>query len=109
MSSNASVHCSTCRSSSCCPRTASRRIARRSTACFPEWHPRGVALHGVQQVLQSNRTEEATMYAVIRAYTGKPELADALAERAEDTRQVIGGLNAVQYSYIFNISERMTS
>src|SRR5207247_2194976 len=36
MSSDGSVRCSTCRSSSCCPRTASRQIARRSSACFPE-------------------------------------------------------------------------
>src|SRR5437764_945547 len=36
MSSDGSVRCSTCRSSSCCPRTASQRIARRSSACFPE-------------------------------------------------------------------------
>src|SRR6266516_5833274 len=36
MSSDGSVRCSTCRSSSCYQRTASRRIARRSTACFPE-------------------------------------------------------------------------
>src|SRR5437773_8473157 len=36
MSSDGSVRCSTCRSSSCCPRTAGRQIARRSSACFPE-------------------------------------------------------------------------
>jgi hypothetical protein len=33
------------------------------------------------------------MYAVIRAYTGNSELADTLAERTEDIRQVIGGIN----------------
>src|SRR5512133_4227708 len=36
MSSNGSVRCSTCRSSSCCRRTASRRIAQRLSAFFPE-------------------------------------------------------------------------
>src|SRR6476620_7409595 len=39
MSSNGSVHCSTCRSSSCCPRTASRQTVRRSSACFPDATP----------------------------------------------------------------------
>src|ERR671931_1422493 len=39
MSSNGFVRCSTCRSSSCCPRTASRWIARRSSGCFPERRP----------------------------------------------------------------------
>ena len=34
MSSDDSVPCSTCRSSSCCPRTASRRIAQRLSAPF---------------------------------------------------------------------------
>src|SRR5919204_2729754 len=36
MSSDGSVRCSTCRSSSYCPRTGSRRTVRRSSACFPE-------------------------------------------------------------------------
>src|SRR5215471_10239071 len=36
MSRSGSVRCSTCRSSSCCPRTASRWTANRSSAHFPE-------------------------------------------------------------------------
>jgi hypothetical protein len=32
-----------------------------------------------------SRTEETTMYAVIRAYSGNRELADTLAERTEDS------------------------
>ena len=36
MSPDDFVRCSTCRSSSCCPRTVSRRIAQRSSACSRE-------------------------------------------------------------------------
>jgi len=49
------------------------------------------------------------MYAVIRAYTGKPELADALAERAEDIRQVIGGINGFKAYYLLKIPEGTTT
>ena len=33
------------------------------------------------------------MYAVIRAYTGNSGLADALAEREAEIREVIGGID----------------
>src|SRR4051812_36897771 len=53
MWSDASVRCSTCRSSSCCPRTARRRIARRSNACFPERRARSL---DARRVLDAGRT-----------------------------------------------------
>ena len=45
------------------------------------------------------------MYAVIRAYSGNRELADTLAEREEDIRQVIGGINGFKAYYLLKLSE----
>jgi hypothetical protein len=56
-----------------------------------------------------SRTEETTMYAVIRAYSGNRELADTLAERTEDIRQVIGGINGFKAYYVLRIAEGTTT
>jgi hypothetical protein len=45
------------------------------------------------------------MYAVIRAYTGNSELADALAEHEEDIRQLIGGIDGFQAYYLLQLAE----
>ena len=45
------------------------------------------------------------MYAVIRAYSGNSELADKLAEREEDIRQVIGGINGFKAYYLLKLAE----
>ena len=49
------------------------------------------------------------MYAVIRAYTGNRELADTLAERTEDIRQVIGGIKGFKAYYLLKIAEGTTT
>jgi hypothetical protein len=53
----------------------------------------------------TRRNEAATMYAVIRAYTGNSELADALAEHEEDIRQLIGGINGFKAYYLLKLAE----
>ena len=45
------------------------------------------------------------MYAVIRAYTGNPDLADTLAEHEEDIRQLIGGIDGFKAYYLLKIKE----
>ena len=45
------------------------------------------------------------MYAVIRAYTGNSDLADALAEREEDIRRVIGGIDGFKAYYLLKLAE----
>ena len=45
------------------------------------------------------------MYAVIRAYAGNSELADTLAEREEDIRQVIGGIEGFSAYYLLKLAE----
>ncbi|HST17735.1 MAG TPA: hypothetical protein VLK36_08705 [Gaiellaceae bacterium] len=45
------------------------------------------------------------MYAVIRAYTGNDELADRLAERSEDVRQLISGINGFKAYYLLKLAE----
>jgi hypothetical protein len=45
------------------------------------------------------------MYAVIRAYTGNPDLADTLAEHEEDIRQLIGGINGFKAYYLLKLPE----
>lgn len=45
------------------------------------------------------------MYAVIRAYSGNSELADRLAEREEDVRQLISGINGFKAYYLLRLSE----
>jgi len=45
------------------------------------------------------------MYAVIRAYSGNSELADRLAEREEDVRQLISGINGFKAYYLLRLAE----
>ena len=45
------------------------------------------------------------MYAVIRAYPGDSVLADTLAEREEDIRQVIGGIDGFKAYYLLRLDE----
>ena len=45
------------------------------------------------------------MYAVIRAYTGNPDLAETLAEHEEDIRQVISGINGFKAYYLLKLPE----
>ena len=49
--------------------------------------------------------EESTMYAVIRAYNGNFDLADTLAEREEEIRQLIGGINGFRAYYLLKLAE----
>ena len=45
------------------------------------------------------------MYAVIRAYTGNSELADALVEHEEEVRQLIGGISGFKAYYVLRLDE----
>ena len=45
------------------------------------------------------------MYAVIRAYTGNSDLADALVEREEDIRRLISGINGFKAYYLLKLAE----
>ena len=45
------------------------------------------------------------MYAVIRAYNGNFDLADTLAEREEEIRQLIGGINGFRAYYLLKLAE----
>ena len=49
------------------------------------------------------------MYASIRAYAGNRELADTLAERTEDVRQLISGINGFKAYYLLKIDEGTTT
>ena len=49
------------------------------------------------------------MYAVIRAYAGNPDLADTLAERAEDVRQLISGIDGFKAYYLLKLAEGTTT
>jgi hypothetical protein len=49
------------------------------------------------------------MYATIRAYSGNRDLADTLAERTEDIRQVISGINGFKAYYLLKIAEGTTT
>jgi hypothetical protein len=49
------------------------------------------------------------MYATIRAYAGNRDLADTLAEREEDIRQLISGINGFQAYYLLKIDEGTTT
>jgi hypothetical protein len=51
------------------------------------------------------RRNEAPMYAVIRAYTGNSDLADALVEHEEDIRRLIGGINGFKAYYLLKLAE----
>jgi len=45
------------------------------------------------------------MYAVIRAYPGNSDLADALVEREEEVRQLIGGIDGFKAYYLLKLTE----
>jgi hypothetical protein len=45
------------------------------------------------------------MYAVIRAYPGNSDLAEALAEHEDDVRQLIGGIKGFKAYYLLQLSE----
>ena len=45
------------------------------------------------------------MYAVIRAYSGNSDLADALVERADEVRQVIGEITGFKAYYVLKLAE----
>jgi hypothetical protein len=49
------------------------------------------------------------MYAVIRAYSGNQDLADTLAQREDDLRQVIGAINGFKAYYLLKIAEGTTT
>ena len=49
------------------------------------------------------------MYAVIRAYSGNRDLADTLAGRKEEIRQVIGGISGFKAYYLLKIAEGTTT
>ena len=45
------------------------------------------------------------MYAVIRAYAGNSDLADVLAEREEEVRQLIGSIEGFRAYYLLKLAE----
>jgi hypothetical protein len=45
------------------------------------------------------------VYAVIRAYAGNSELANALAEHEGEIRQVIGGIDGFKAYYLLRLAE----
>lgn len=45
------------------------------------------------------------MHAVIRAYSGNSELADVLVERADEVREVIGGVEGFKAYYVLKLAE----
>jgi hypothetical protein len=49
------------------------------------------------------------MYAVIRAYAGNPDLADALAEHEDEIRGVISGIDGFKAYYLVKLDEGTTS
>jgi hypothetical protein len=48
---------------------------------------------------------ESDMYAVIRAYAGNADLADALVEHEDEIRQVIGGIDGFKAYYLLKLTE----
>ena len=45
------------------------------------------------------------MYAVIRAYQGNSELADALVEHEDEVRQLISGISGFKAYYLLKLAE----
>lgn len=45
------------------------------------------------------------MHAVIRAYSGNSDLADALVEHADEVRRVISGINGFKAYYVLRLAE----
>jgi hypothetical protein len=53
--------------------------------------------------------KENKMYASVRTYAGNPDLADALAERQDDIKQVMGGINGFKAYYLVKGGDATTS
>jgi len=53
----------------------------------------------------NTRRKGAPMYAVIRAYAGNSDLADALVEHEDEIRQLIGGIDGVKAYYLLKLAE----
>jgi hypothetical protein len=51
------------------------------------------------------RRKVATVHAVIRAYAGNAELADALVEHDDDVRRLIGGISGFRGYYVLKLPE----
>jgi hypothetical protein len=49
------------------------------------------------------------MYASVRTYAGNKDLADALAAREDDIRQVIGSINGFKSYYLLKTGDGTTS
>ncbi len=49
------------------------------------------------------------MYAVIRTYTGDPELADQLAARADEVKGLVGGIAGFRGYYLVRTDEGCTT
>jgi hypothetical protein len=49
------------------------------------------------------------MYVTIRAYQGNTELADALASRESEIRDVIGGIDGFRAYYVVKLTEGTTT
>lgn len=45
------------------------------------------------------------MHAVVRAYSGNSELADALVQHADEIKQVIGGISGFKAYYVLKLAE----
>jgi hypothetical protein len=74
-----------------------RRIEQAVTSAFEHETVRGCGVHSTKEV--------PTMHAVIRAYTGNSELADALVEHADEVRQLIGGITGFKAYYVLKLAE----
>src|SRR5215471_15278142 len=55
--------------------------------------------------LRVHETKWGSMYAVIRAYSGNADLADALAAREDDVRKLIGGIEGFKAYYLVRLAE----
>ena len=53
----------------------------------------------------TRRNEVTTVHAVIRAYSGNSELADALVEHADEVRQLISGISGFKAYYVLKLDE----
>src|ERR1041384_5833937 len=74
---------------------AQRRNGRQASPCCCARMEYAALERGIltRSAVSTRRNEAATMYAVIRAYTGNSDLADTLAEHEEEIRQLISGIN----------------
>src|SRR6188508_214613 len=95
MSSEGSVRCSTCRSSSYCPRTASRPIARRSSAFFPE-HARKTSGCGDEAPVRGHRRVDGLSLARRRSEPVAPGTSAVGRTNRSHTALVVATLLALQ-------------